>query len=962
MTDLEPNDQQRTLIDGTDGLYLVDAGAGTGKTFTVTRRYANIVSQPAVSPDDVLLVTFTNNAAAEMKERIVGNCGYGMRELADAPIQTFHSLCHDVLEEHGHAAPTHLGIDDRITGSTRLVEDELVEQALFDDFIDRFSDDHPEYDDVFRALSDPTGLLGLVNQLAAKGVFPDAEGWYRDGERHLDGEFAAFKRQFDELNEPRNGGRKQSVLRSKLGRYGRNKTYLPDAPEKSEIRGSGKQVPDGLARRVFEEDREELKAFVHDVYHEYLAFALRRNYLNFGMLQLFAFVLLCENHELRERVAFEYVMIDEFQDSSEIQFKLALLLAGTNNVCVVGDWKQSIYGFQYADVDNIVEFEDRLDRFAGQLNSDHERVSFPTAPVKTVELVQNYRSTQAILDFSEHSLRVPAAKRDAVDVEAVDDRIGDSLEANADHENSTIEAIQSDEEHLAVLAKIQEIVGNDGYRVEGEDGDLRPPTYGDIAVMTRTRDFGRELLGTAEEHGLPMAYEGGIELFRTDQAKLLLAWLRILEDDVDRGWATVLERAGYTLDEVDAILDDEAYPENMVAFREELRELDTLGGVARRVFARYGSDGPTADVVLHTLQSVHNATMQTRGDLIRFIERGIEAGSTHEVHAGAGTDSVTVQTIHATKGLEYPIVILANMNGGRFPPGGGGGGVITYEDPVGLRQRNVYSDEAHGLPHVYDDWRTDVRRNCLPRNYDEERRLLYVAITRAESHVVFAAGEDPNTFLEELPVDVESVTPELAAIDREDAERTTLRVEMPVQEGPTGHTPHTLMRDEVFEDVEGGRGTAFGTHVHDFAEAYALGDDVKARNSDEAHVAQFIDGLDGDGDPLVEEDVSLPLTVGGDRVTISGTVDLVYVTPDRVEIVDYKTDRGRHGEDEYRKQLSVYYHVAREVYPDRAITASILYTETGARQEIDPLGIDDIRRLVEAVETQTGDGGRTMDE
>jgi len=959
MTDPEPNDQQQELIDSRDGLYLVDAGAGTGKTFTVTRRYANIVSQNDVEPDDVLLVTFTNNAAGEMKDRIVGNCHYGMRDLADAPIQTFHSLCHDVLEEHGHAAPTYLGIDDRITGSTRIIEDELVEQALFKEFIDRFSDDHPEYDDVFRALSNPDDLLGLVNQLAAKGVFPDADGWYRDGERHLDGDFAAFKQQFDELNEPRNGGSKQSLLRSKLGRYGRNKTHLPDAPEKSKIRGSGKQVPDDIAQLVFTEDRGELKAFVHDVYHEYLRFALRRNYLNFGMLQLFAFVLLCENHELREEVAFEYVMIDEFQDSSEIQFKLALLLAGTNNICVVGDWKQSIYRFQYADVANIVEFEDRLGRFIEQLNSDHERVSFPTSPITTIELVENYRSTQRILDFSEHGLRVPAANRDDVDVDAVDDRIV-SLESNADHENTTIEAVQSDEEQEAVLAKIQEIVGNEDYRVEDEDGGLRAPEYSDVAVLTRTRDFGRELLGTAEEYGLPMAYEGGIELFRTDQAKLLLAWLRILEDDVDRGWAVVLERSGYTLDEIDAVLEREAYPENMVEFREELQGMETLGGVARRVFARYEYAGPTADVVLHTLQSVHNATTQTRGDLIRFIERAIEAGSTHEVHAGAGTNSVTVQTIHATKGLEYPIVILANMNSGRFPPGGSGGGVISYDEPAGLRQRKVYSEEAHGLPHVYDNWQADVLQKCSPREYDEERRLLYVAITRAESHVVFTAGEDPNTFVEELPVEVEEIAPDVTERTQKETEQTPLQVEMPVPEGPRSHTPHTLMHDDVFEDVEGGRGTEFGTQVHDFAEAYALGECVEPRNTDEAHVKQLIDGFDGD--LLVEEDAYLPLSVDGDRVTISGIVDLVCVTPDCVEIVDYKTDRGRHGEEEYRKQLSVYYHVAREVYPDREITASIFYTETGSRHEIDPQPIDDIQRLVEEVEPPSGGVGEAIDQ
>lgn len=139
-----PNDQQQDLIDSKQGIHVVDAGAGTGKTFTVTRRYAEIVDQDDVEPEDVLLVTFTNNAATEMKDRIVAHCDYGMRELSDAPIQTFHSLCHDILMEHGFEAPTLLGIDDRITGSTRVLEDENVEKAQFREFIRRFSDDHPE--------------------------------------------------------------------------------------------------------------------------------------------------------------------------------------------------------------------------------------------------------------------------------------------------------------------------------------------------------------------------------------------------------------------------------------------------------------------------------------------------------------------------------------------------------------------------------------------------------------------------------------------------------------------------------------------------------------------------------------------------------------------------------------------------------------------------------------------------
>jgi len=188
-----PNDQQQELIDSKQGIHVVDAGAGTGKTFTVTRRYAEIVDQDDVRPEDVLLVTFTNNAATEMRERIVANCDYGMRELSDAPIQTFHSLCHDILMEHGFEAPTLLGIDDRITGSTRVLEDENVEGAVprihpsiqrRPPRVRRFSS---------RAVAEPVELLGLINQLAAKGVFPTADGWYRNGERHLDGDFEAFR-------------------------------------------------------------------------------------------------------------------------------------------------------------------------------------------------------------------------------------------------------------------------------------------------------------------------------------------------------------------------------------------------------------------------------------------------------------------------------------------------------------------------------------------------------------------------------------------------------------------------------------------------------------------------------------------------------------------------------------------------------------------------------------------------
>jgi len=957
MSDPRPNTQQQKLIESTDGIYLVDAGAGTGKTFAITRRYAEIIDQPGIEPDDVLLVTFTRSAATEMKERIVDHSTYSLRELADAPIQTFHAHCFDILQERGHRAPTHLGLDERITQSTQVIEDDVIKNELFREFFDGFQDDHPEYADFYRVLSDGGDLQSVIEEFASKGIIPTSNGWYRDSESAVDGDFEAFKTTFDEVNQPRNDGRKQSTLRQKLNQYGGDKTYVPDAPAKSTLRGDGtKAVPEATATKAFHEDRADLKSFVHDVYAEYLEFALARNYLTFGFLQLFAFVLLCENADLRDAASFEYVMVDEFQDTSEIQFKLALLLAATNNVCVVGDWKQSIFSFQYAAVENILDFEDRLDRFTTSLNDDQERVAFDVDPVTRIELTENYRSTQALLDFSEEALVTPASSGEDVDESVTDDVV--SLDSNASVENTRIEGLQHDDEHEAVLTAIQSIVDNDEYTVEDENGDPRLPEYGDIAVFTRTRDYGRELLSVAEEYDFPMAYDGGVELFRTDQAKLLLAWLRILEDDTDRGWAAVLEHAGYTLDHVKDILASESYPAAMQAFKHELEEMAAIGSVARRVFDKYGFTGEYADVILHTIQSVHDTSTLTRGDLIRFIEQGIEDGSEHEVVTGAGVDSVTVQTIHTAKGLEYPIVILANMNARKFPPAGGGAPVIRYDETTGLRQRKRYA-EITDYPHVYDNWTHDVLRHCRQQNYDEERRLLYVAITRAENHVIFAGGDDPNTFYEELSFDERHVDPAVEPVDREETIQAQLPFSIVPPDGPTGHTPHTLMDRDVFEDptVDGEpaeglgeasfRGREFGSQVHDFAEKYALGEDVSPTPSDhpdETNVKSLIDSLDGN--LHVEEQAVLPLDVDGEQVTISGIVDLVHETPDELEIIDYKTDQTRRGESEYRKQLSIYYHVLTECFPEKSVSASLYYTATGNRVEIDPLSITELEEIV----------------
>jgi hypothetical protein len=195
--------------------------------------------------------------------------------------------------------------------------------------------------------------------------------------------------------------------------------------------------------------------------------------------------------------------------------------------------------------------------------------------------------------------------------------------------------------------------------------------------------------------------------------------------------------------------------------------------------------------------------------------------------------------------------------------------------------------------------------------------------------------------------------PIVEPVDRGKTVQAQLPFTVEPPDGPRNLTPHDLINETVFEDTADGRavddggGTGFGTRVHEFAEAYAVGNDVAPSNEHDERIKAFIDGLDGHR--FVEQPARLPLDVGGDRLTVSGVVDLVHVTDDRVEVVDYKTDTTRRGQEEYRKQLSVYYHVLASTYPDRPVTANLFYTADDEVVTVDSMPIERLEALVETI-------------
>lgn len=932
---IEPNDRQRELIENTEGIYLVDAGAGTGKTFTVTRRYANILDNRDVEPTDILLVTFTNNAAEEMKNKILDKSSYDLPSLREAPICTFHSYCKGIVEAYGFNAPELLGIDENISKSTRIRENEFLEINDFDRFLDQFIQRHDEYKDFFRTVYDRSNLLRLVKSLAVKGIIPKKNGWFRKGEEYLDGDYEEFMELFERVNRPRNDGRKQSELRAAVGF--RNCCMEPGAPTKEDVRGprGSKKVDEKYARKAFHEDREKLKEFVHDLYYEYLEYCLGKNYLNFAFWMLFAFVILCERDSVRERLSFDYVMVDEFQDTNEIQLKLALLLSKRENICAVGDWKQSIYSFQYASVDNIRKFRKRLEKYKEELNDNRERIKYSVEDVNEIHLTENYRSGQKILDFSEQSFTLRARRKEIIDETVAKDVV--SLESKQDFKGE-IAAFASKKEKKAVLERIEEIVDNEDYKISGKDGE-RKLRYSDIAVLSRSRKFGLELQDMARQFGIPAAFEGGVQLFETDPAIILLAWLRIMDyKDSRRGWSVVLEEAGYSLDEAKKILDDKKYPEEMIEFRKKLNKVNRISTVARRVFEKYGINNVFSSKIIEVMDKTFRNTYMSRGDLIRFIEDCIEGKETYEVDTSRGQNLVTIQTVHAAKGLEYPVVFVSDINEGRFPGRGRGSSRIVYEDPIGLRRKKVYIEDK--IPYCYENWETYLLTRCIPGEYDEERRLMYVAMTRAKKYLFFTAHpERESGFFSGLKIKKDLVEPDLET--KKGIETETK--EFVIQE-PKTRSPMKVPVTSITEVKSEGRGMELGNRVHNFAEMYGKGKDVEPRNKDEENVASFLDSLDGKN--IVEKSCILPLEIDGRKIVLTGKIDLVHVEKEEVKLVDYKTSEEGKDEEEHRKQLSAYYHVLKEVYPEREIKMYIFYTEKGSLEEIVPLGKEELKREI----------------
>src|SRR5215468_6574021 len=399
------NPQQAEAVKTTEGPLLILAGAGSGKTRVITVRIAYLIAEKNVGPNNILAVTFTNKAAAEMRGR-VEELLKG-KKLPSAPlISTFHSLCVRILRQ----------------------DIEKLEEGYSKSFTIYDTDDSTKV------------IKACIKELG-----------------------------FDE---------KQVVPRAV-----RNVI--------SSAKNSGRDATDFASATEYTDEKRAAIAKVFRMYDERLN---KANALDFDDLLIKTVQLLRRSAETREKYndRFKYILVDEYQDTNPLQFSLiSFLTEKQQNICVVGDDAQSIYGFRQADIRNILDFEQH----------------FPTA--KVILLEQNYRSTQTILDSA-----------DAIIAHNVNQKKKKLWTANEGGERIFyLQAYDADGEARFVAAKIEE--------------HQRRSMNERIAVLYRTNAQSRVFEEALRRLRIEYNIVGGFSFYERAEIKDVIAYVKLALNPFD---------------------------------------------------------------------------------------------------------------------------------------------------------------------------------------------------------------------------------------------------------------------------------------------------------------------------------------------------------------------------------------------------------------------------------------------
>lgn len=659
------NEPQREAVTHINGPLMIVAGAGSGKTKVLTTRIAHLMAN-GVDSFNILALTFTNKAAAEMKERvekILGNT-----EARNLYIGTFHSVFARILRAEAHRIgfPNNFTIYD--TDDSRSVLKTVINELNLDD-------------------------------------------------KHY----------------------KPNVVHNRISQA------------KNALVGPVEYATDYY---IQQEDMRTNRPAIAQVYQAYAARCFKNGAMDFDDLLLKMYELLNGFPEVLHKYQhkFKYIMIDEYQDTNPVQYQISKLLAAANeNICVVGDDAQSIYSFRGATIENILQFEKDYD------------------DVKIIKLEQNYRSTQSILNVANEVIK--------------------------NNKGQIPKALWTDNEGGEKIRLVRTMTDNDEGRFVADtiqEQKLRNHYYNrDFAILYRTNAQSRSFEESLRRMGIPYRIYGGVSFYQRKEIKDMIAYLRVIVNTRDeealkriinypvRGIGkTTIEKAvtianeqNITLYEVISRAGEFGFKAGaleaiqnfvtMIRYFQSMLESKNAYDVAvqvgkhtnlvKELFSDKTTEGLARYENVQELLNSIKEWVDDRNNRAVIDEDGIvtdenaaaatPTGTGREGVANLGAylqqitlltdadddkenaDVVKLMSIHAAKGLEFEVVFVAGVEETLFP------------SALSINTRE---------------------------ELEEERRLFYVAVTRAKKRLWLSYANaryrfgnlvqnDPSRFLEELP-------------------------------------------------------------------------------------------------------------------------------------------------------------------------------------------------------------------
>ncbi|MGN6618043.1 MAG: ATP-dependent helicase [Ilyomonas sp.] len=723
------NDQQKLAVDTVEGPVMVIAGPGTGKTQILSARIGKILLETDTLPENILCLTYTDAGVVAMRKRLLGFIG------ADAykvNLYTFHAFCNDVIQEN-------LSLFEK-TSLDPISELEKIE--LYKQLIDAFPKNHPlkRYrGDVYYEVKNLQPLFSIMKR----------EGWS-----------PAF------INE-------------------RIDAYIKDLPNRTEYiakRATG-QFKKGQTRtdKIEEETErmERLRAAVNE-FDNFQQLMRKKNRYDFDDMINWVIKAFEENKALLNRYQeqFLYILVDEYQDTSGTQNRLVELLINyweKPNVFVVGDDDQSIYRFQGANVENMLAFAENYQK-----------------DLLTVVLTNNYRSTQPILDISKMLI----------------DRNEERLVKQLKGLSKELVASNTSIKHLKHPPVIKEYVSE---RQEMIDITLQVQRLLEqsilphkIAIIYKENKYGQELAKYFKQLKIPVYSKRSLNIFEIPLAQKIIMILKYLaaEHDIPYGGDEMLfEILHFDWFNIPAIeiakLSVETAERNFTEHKTSLRKLlhDKATQPPKDLFSQGIHEGlKKASAVLEKLiADVPNITLQNlfekiirEGGVLKTIMQSEEKHWLMQVLTGlfdfvkeetrrnpllnveglvkiielmekenlplplvqiSGNDKgVNLLTAHGSKGLEFQYVFLVGCSAGCWE-----------------KKRKPFSG------YKFPDTLFSSTESSGEKDYEELRRLFYVALTRAEQHLYISyctckddgKQTEPSMFIAEvqeaLDADVEKV-------------------------------------------------------------------------------------------------------------------------------------------------------------------------------------------------------------